>query len=172
MKLQHTQEQIQWALRIETRAIGGDYQTFPVILKVSEFEKKIYNETEWDSDTFYTSAEGYKLLLNVVCNGNDVGKNTHVSVYLYMVEGRNDSKIVWPMKKKLTVKLLNQINDAQHHSETHSISAKKSATQGERWIWYAHKFISHTNLRFFLPAGCRYLVNDTLFFEVSEDNSW
>jgi len=169
MKLQQTMNQVQWTLHLNTRASESE-QTFPVILKLSEFERKKYDETHWFSDVFYTHEDGYNLQLKVFPNGNDVGEDTHVSVYLYMDEGEDDDDLRWPMRKRLKVKLLNQISNTQHHSEVHSISAKRNATRRDRdkWIWYAHMFISHDDLYCF-PADRRFLLNDCLFFEVSED---
>ena len=166
MNLQQTMEQMQWALHLNSRVSNDDDQIFPAIIKLSEFERKKDDEMYWYSDTFYTHVDGYNLKLKVFPNGHDVGEYAYLSVYLYMEEGDDDDVLRWPMKKTLKVKLLNQISDTQHHSEMHSITAKRSRTRDDRWIWYAHNFISHNDL-YYPPAGCKFLVNDSLFFEVS-----
>jgi len=166
-KLQQTMKQVQWTVHLNTRA-NNDDQTFPAIIKLSEFERMKDDDDYWFSDTFYTHKDGYNLQLKVFPNGNDVGEGTHVSVYLYMEEGDDDDKLTWPMKKMLRVRLLNQISDSQHHSEMHSITAKRTATHCDRWIWYAHKFIPHFDLLYYSTADRKFLLNDCLIFEVSE----
>ena len=166
-KLQQTMKQVQWTVHLNTRA-NNDDQTFPAIIKVSEFERKKDDDDYCFSDTFYTHKDGYNLQLKVFPNGNDVGEDTHVSVYLYMEEGDDDDDLKWPMKKTLRVQLLNQISDSQHYSEVHSITAKRSATRCDRWIWYSHKFIPHFNVLYCSTVDRQFLLNDCLIFEVSE----
>ena len=172
IKLAATEQQmmrcIRWALHLNSTASNSTDQIFPVIIKMAEFERKKRSNDDWYSHTFFTHEEGYNMKLNVLPAGSADGLCTHVSVYLYMAKGPHDDELRWPMKKRLKVKLLNQISDTQHHSEVHTVSTKKSATQGNKWIWYAHKFISY-DLLFFPTADCNYLDNNSIFFEVSEE---
>ena len=165
--LKQTADQTQWILHLNTKSSKSSNQSLPVIIRFSDFEIKKDDDEDWYSDPFFTSNGGYKMELNVVPDGNDNGAGTHISVYLYMCQGPNDDKLKWPMRKRLRVRLLNQMKDSYHHSEEHFISAKRSTTNGNRWVWYAHEFISHFDLDC-LFTSTEFLVNDTLFFEVSE----
>ena len=167
MRLQKIIDQVQWGFHINTMASNSCNQILPVIIKVSEFDRKKRNDDDWYSHTFFTHENGYEIKLNVVPAGWDDCKGTHISVCLFIEEGPNDHLLNWPMKKRFEVKLLNQISDSKHHSQAYTISVKRKATKGNDSIWYADKFISYD--LFYDPRGdCKFLVNDTVFFEVSE----
>ena len=44
----------------------------------------------------------------VYANGYHSGEGTHASVYVHIVEGRNDSKLKWPFIGSAKIELLNQ----------------------------------------------------------------
>ena len=161
MKLQQTLKQIHWVLPINQRASNGKNQVFPVIIKVPEFDWKKTNEIEWYSHTFFTRENEYKMKMRLHFTGS---LDTHLSVYLYMVGGPRNLMLVWPMRKRLQVKLLNQLSDTQHHSKAYTISANQSELNS---VWFARPFISYDQL--YNPNDeCKFLDNDSIFFEVSE----
>ena len=92
---------MQWILHLNTRSSNSSDQSFPVIIRFSDYEAKKDDNEDWYSDPFFTSNGGYKMQLNVVPDGNDIGAGTHISVYLYMCEGPNDDELNWPMRKGL-----------------------------------------------------------------------
>ena len=154
----------EWTMQLNTRAVqlsSGD-QVLPVIVRMSEYTKKKENDVEWYSDPFYTHKEGYKIQLNVVPNSHDASRDSHLSVYLYLMEGPYDDKLRWPLKGKFKVTLLNQISDSKHHSVCHNISASK-VTCYATMMWFHPRFIKTTAL-----LSSEYLKNDSLFFEVSK----
>ena len=55
------------------------------------------------------------MCLRVDANGYGVCKNTHVSVYLYMMRGEYDDSLKWPFRGDIIVQLLNQVEDCGHH---------------------------------------------------------
>ena len=168
-KLQQTNEHIEWTANINSRASHIKNQAFPVIIKVPEFDDKKKSETNWYSHYFFTHEKGYKLKLNVFPVGRDSHKGTHVSVYLYLMKGPNDNDLTWPLKKRIQVKLLNQVRDTQHHSHAFTISAARRNTveDDKKQFWYADKFISQASL-YQATTDCKFLYNDCVFFEVSE----
>ena len=104
--------------------------------------------------------------LNVVPNGHDNAKDTHLSVYLYLMRGPCDDMLPWPLKGKFKVTLLNQIGDTKHHSVAHNISIEQVSSwswSGTKMMWYHPRFIKTTTL-----ISSEYLKNDSLFFEVSK----
>ena len=84
----------------------------PVIVKMSEFNKKVDNDVNWFTDSFYTHNEGYKMCVRVYPAGYDIGKGTHLSMVLCVVRGiHNDDELTWPLEGTFDIKLLNQISD-------------------------------------------------------------
>uniref|UniRef100_A0A1X7VG40 TRAF1-6 MATH domain-containing protein n=1 Tax=Amphimedon queenslandica TaxID=400682 RepID=A0A1X7VG40_AMPQE len=54
--------------------------------KVPFTQLKSQNST-WYSPGFYTSPGGYKIKLNVDCNGYSIALGTHVTCHIYLMEG-------------------------------------------------------------------------------------
>ena len=154
-------------IQLNTRAaqLSSGNQILPVIVRMSEYTKKKENNVDWYSDPFYTHLMGYRIKLNVVPNGYDKVKGTHLSVYLYLIRGPYDCRLPWPLKGKFKVTLLNQISDANHHSVTHYINGANQVTGffNSDDIWYHDRFIKIATL-----LNSEFLKNDCLFFEVSE----
>ena len=152
-------------IELSTKALllsSGD-QVLPVIVHMSEYTKKKEDDIDWYSDPFYTHEEGYKMQLNVLPNGYDKGKDTHLSVYLYLLKGPYDYKLHWPLEKKFKVTLLNQSSDGEHHSVTRSVDGgKRLIGLNDKDVWHKPQFINTSTLR-----HSQYLKNDSLFFEVS-----
>ena len=46
------------------------------------------------------------------------GEGTCVSVGAHLMKGENDNHLPWPFTGKLTVELLNQLEDDNHYSKT------------------------------------------------------
>jgi TNF receptor-associated factor 4 len=99
----------------ETR---GDQNVAPVIIVFKDFQQ----HTIWWSPPFYTHPQGYKMCLKVFPNGNRSGENTHMSVYINIMKGEFDDRLLWPFRGDLTIRLL------RNNSET----------------WYYEKVISFT----------------------------
>ena len=60
------------------------------------------------SPPFYTSQHGYRLCLRCYLNGDGVGKDTHVSLYIVVMRSDYDSLLSWPFKHRVALTLLNQ----------------------------------------------------------------
>ena len=155
------------SMQLYTRAAqlsSGD-QVLPVIVRMSEYTQKKEDDVQWYSDPFYTHKEGYKIWLKVVPNGCDTGKDTHLSVCLYLLSGPSDHLLPWPLIGKFRVTLLNQLSDANHTvGQTISIDRVTwSLWNNTKMIWFRPSFIKTTKL-----LSSQYLKNDSLFFEVSK----
>ena len=129
----------------------------------------------WFSDPVYSYFGGYKMRLNVVANGYGEGEGTHVSVYIYLLQGENDDNLAWPFRGTIKVSLLNQLEDRQHltmklwspDSDTSEdasgrlIGRKRAGTGiGQPY------FISHQDLGCHGDKNQQFLRDDTLFFRV------
>ena len=58
------------------------------------------------------------MCINVDANGCLDHTDTYVSVFACLMKGRNDDNLPWPFTGEVTVTLLNQLEDENHHSDT------------------------------------------------------
>ena len=139
------------------------------------FQEKKENDEEWLSDPVYSHFGGYKMCLNVDANGNGHAKNTHVSLYVYLMRGDNDDSLKWPFKGTIKVSLLNQLEDGLHFnkelwSPDDDVPEDTSGrvTEGETADggWGQSHFIPHNDLGYKGGQNCQYLKDDALFFRV------
>ena len=125
------------------------------------------------SPAFYTSERGYKMCIRVCANGSGERKGTHISVHAYLMKGENDDYLPWPFTGKVTIELLNQLKDNNHHSKATTFTADDKVSQrvvmGERAIsgrGYS-SYISHSDLTHNAAKNCQYLKDDRLHFRIS-----
>ena len=140
-------------------------------IKMDNFNFKNATVTDWYSPPFYSHPGGYNMCLNVFANGNDEGKGTHVSVYLFMMRGENDDNLVWPFQGEVTLTLLNQLEDKNHREDMlldEYMYISRIVTDGERGTGYGiPQFVSHEELGHRADTNCQYLKDDSLYFRVS-----
>ena len=65
---------------------------------MTDFEQYKANGTSWYSPPVYTHHQGYKIHLNVDANGFNIGKGTHVTVWVYFMRGEFDDSLKWPFR--------------------------------------------------------------------------
>ncbi|XP_065895846.1 TNF receptor-associated factor 5-like [Dysidea avara] len=165
-RMQQVEMVLYWAIRINTEAIKSSLHTqvVPVILKMSDYSTKKHHRIDWYSDPFYTHQKGYKMCLNVFAAGLN---SPHLTVWLHLVKGSYDNHLKWPLKGKCEVKLLNQVNNCEHHCEIGTIESggKQPSPHKKDYVWYNYEFISHEDLQT-TTSSCQYLKDDALFFQV------
>ena len=170
-----------WSTKLAAMAImstSGD-QVCPVILKMSNYNSMKRTEVTWYSDSFYTHDKGYKMCMKIYPAGHDIGKGTHLSCYLILMRGPHDDNLSWPLRDKFEIKLLNQISDYHHHSDTvdygNTLEGYRGrVTEGDRARGCGNsQFISNEDLykitliRQYLSSSTRqYLKDDCLFFQI------
>lgn len=137
--------------------------------KMWNFENKKDIDRVYTSYPFYTSPNGYNLAIEIHTNGCGKGLGTHLSVFVKLRKGRNDYDLMWPFEGKVTITLLNQLEDEYHFSRTIQILAKSNIDVGSAYGY--ETFFEHAKL-LYDPANTRtqYLKGDTLFFRVSADD--
>ena len=150
------------------------HQECPVVFKMLEFNKHKVKNIKWDSYSYYTHDKGYKMCVKVYAAGIGDGENTHLSVFLVLMKGPNDHELAWPMKVKFEMKLLNQISDSEHYTdsltydENTASDSSDRVTEGDKGSGWGHsKFICNEDLEKTIPT-CQYLKDDCLFFEVTK----
>ena len=85
----------------------------PVEFTIMNFLKMKEFNTEWVSPSFYTHTHGYKLCLVVYPNGKEIGKGSHVSVFVGLLKGEHDDQLGWPLELDVALELLNCMEGGQ-----------------------------------------------------------
>ena len=116
------------------------------------------------------------MCLRVDANGYGIGKGTHVSCGICLMSGEYDDILEWPFHGEVTIELLNQLEDENHHKRIIGFNEStpqnfKSQVIGreraERGGPGYQQFISHSQLDVNPSLNCQYLKDDTLYFRVS-----
>ena len=134
---------------------------------MTNFEQHKMNNDHWVSQPFFTHTQGYKMCLRVTANGQGSGKDTHITVGIYLMKGEFDEKLVWPFRGDITIQLLNQQGSSEHYTRT---VYKAKGDRGEARTTDQEKFISAWGISQFKPHSelhPKYLKNDSLRFQVS-----
>jgi TNF receptor-associated factor 4 len=163
-------EQESMLARLQSREI-------PMKYKFTAFDHHKTSNDEMFSPAFYTSPGGYKMCISVLANGFSGGYSTHVSIFAYLMKGENDDHLPWPFTGKVTIELLNQLEDNNHYSQTITFvpggAASRRVITGERSS-NGHgipRYISHG---YKATEYYQYLKDDCLYFRIKVDarSSW
>ena len=177
------QEQIQASLAVQTCELQKLRSTVAkahpeansVLYQLVDFEKIKSTGGADYCPPFYTSPSGYKMCISVYPNGVADHKGTYVSVYAHLMQGDNDDRLPWPFTGSITIKLLNQLENRNHHSISITFTPYCSASQ--RVVdkkqpklnngYGSAQFISHAKLEYDLYNNCQYLMDDCLYFRIT-----
>ena len=123
------------------------------------------------SPPFYTHQHGYKLGIGIFSNGRGDGKNTHIAVYVCIMEGEYDDQLQWPFIGNVVIELLNWRENKKHHQTTVSINPTHNFIRVLQEVYGTSlgysKFISHSSLSYSSTTNTEYLQEDCLRFRVS-----
>ena len=145
---------------------------------LTDFHNRKKFNNRYYSKGFYTHPLGYKLCLEVCANGKRSGKDTHISVFVYLMKGKHDDSLRFPFEGTIIVELLNWNEDKGHHEKAISFNphADPDGTicgrvkEGKYTTnsWGRSEFISHLSL-FSRTNNTKYLNdNDCLRLRVKE----
>ena len=137
----------------------------PLKFKLTDYQKKKANNERVQSPSYYTP-NGYHIALGVDANGCGDGEGTHVSVYASFLKGEYDAQLKWPFIGKVTVTLLNQLEDKNHYQDILELTAEDNVQAGET-AWGIPRFIPHSALDYDAVNNTQYLKDDTLYFRMS-----
>ena len=92
--------------------------------------------------------------IRVDANGVGQGKDTHISVRLFLMKGVYDVQLKWPFKGEITIQLMNWKEDKGHVEDIFPfdnytpLTSSQLVSEGERAPtgWGYHTFISHADL--------------------------
>ena len=132
-------------------------------------------QDRWYSPSFYIQSGSYKMCIRVDANGCGAGEGTHISVFAYLMCGKNDDNLSWPFTGKVTTTLLNQLEDKNHHTkavefpqEVHTKVNVRVVNSDRAHSGYARsEFISHNQLDYDAEQNCQYLKDDCLYFRIA-----
>ena len=120
------------------------------------------------SEPFYTSPHKYKLKMRLDPNGCGAGKNTHLSVYVVIVEGEYDAILPWPFLPQVTFTLIDQQEDtSKRENVVMSLKADPRNKVYARPVSNKNlgrgfpTFMSHEQLQ-----TRRYIADNTIFLQV------
>lgn len=146
----------------------------PVIVKLTNFTKKLKNKEEWNSSCFlaFHGHGGYKMYLRVYAAGCDDGEDHYISLYLYFLKSSYDDQLAQsiaqdgPLKGMFTIELLNQQNSSNHHVQHFPVYDDETipAVNESYVVCKATQFISHDTILSDSSNG--YFKNDSLFFRI------
>lgn len=142
----------------------------PVDFTMDNFQLRREEDDYWYSLPFYTHPRGYKMCLGVNANGWGHGNGTHVSLYVFLMQGEFDDQLKWPYQGHVTIQLLDQMSGTDHLTKKLDMTSRSLATQRVTKPGKASTalgftfFITHSEL---LDPVCPYLYQDALQFRVS-----
>ena len=152
-------------LKEESQPFVWKIEYFREILK----DAKRGRDTVISSGAFFTGPNGYKLMLDMYPNGDDEGKNKHVSLYLIILRGKYDALLPWPFRKTVTLTLIDQEENLMYKenyvmtipcNKCNSDAFARPVTDSNIGHGFP-TFISHQELR-----RRRFIEDDTLFLQV------
>lgn len=140
------------------------------LVKVTEFSRLQHCGGEWHSPGFYTFPGGYKMSFHISMQAD----KDHVSCGLCLLPGEHDDVLEWPLRGEFTLELLNQLEDAHHHSKTVNYTNRERTEHNSRVLgrengkrWGFIRFVPCSQLRHITSINCQYLKNDTIYFRVT-----
>lgn len=147
-----------------TTLYSSDDDVTPVIVKMSNFDERMKSKEGWYSEPFFAFKEGYKICLNAVIYSDDEG--SHISVFLYLMNGPYDDQLKWPLRRTFTIELLNQLNDQGHQSRDITFECSASSSRCIHWDKGYDNNIGFVFDVFNVDDGS-YLKDDQLYFRIS-----
>ena len=157
---------------VDTRTFIWKVDNFGKILEQAKTGEKEYIE----SDPFYTAtteSHGYKLKVRIDPNGFGPSKNTHLSVFIFVMKGESDAILPWPFRKKVNFTLIDQQEDPAKRVNVAAQLFNRDSEFSHCFVrpveeqntgWGCPRFVSHEKLN--SRVRYRYLVDDALFLQV------
>ena len=150
-----------WQDSLSTIQSGAQFTIFG-------YSKRKQFNNQYYSPPFTTSPQGYRLCLLVYANGYGDGKDSHLSIYAYIMKGQHDNRLQWPFAGTIIIELLNWLEDKGHYKGTIPIDTNMNfvrVTEGKygEAIGY-REFIPHSSLN--SSANPQYLYQDCLCVRV------
>lgn len=95
---------------------------------------------------------------------DDDDENTHLAVYGVILAGENDDKLNWPFVGRVTITLLNQLENENHFQKELNFEIKDNGLVGENLGF--PQYFRNTELAHNPHRNTQYLKDNTLYFRV------
>lgn len=142
-----------------------------LVWKITNFSERLHQAQNGTTPSlysphFYTHPQGYKLCLRMYPNGDGSGKNTHLSLFIAVMQTEYDAILSWPMNKKITFRVWDQTVAMPHHC----VEVFGTGGSGSSFIRPATYMNVASGIPKMLPLdqlepGSRFLKHDTLYIE-------
>ena len=113
------------------------------------------------------------MCLSVDANGDGAGKGTHVSVFNSLMRGEFDSHQKWPFRGTITIQLVNQLEDKEHHTDSYAYNDATPDVNAAQLLdgvrshgWGKPKSLPHSELGLSVANNRQYLKDDCLIFRI------
>ena len=163
-KIEKNDKQQQQAIS-ELRREGG---IPPHDITLSDYQQAKARNSYIDSPPMYTHPGGYKFRLRLCPKGWCGGKGTHVSVSVYALKSDHDAELKFPVKFTITIQLLNQHRDQDHHTRDIQCEVTREKIGSRLNIGYDWTLISHAALEWNRGKQTQYLKDDCLRFRITK----
>ena len=109
-----------------------NFPVLPVRVNVTQVEEMRMEKSRWMSVPFYTHERGYKMRLIVYPDGAKSGAGSHISVSIWLMSGKYDDQLKWPLNIALNVILLSPhtINHRYTFSNVERVQNRIMAKEG------------------------------------------
>ena len=131
-------------------------------------EAKSGKNVSLHSQPFYTWHDGYKMCGLMYLNGNGNGKDTHLSMYFIIMEGRYDDFLPWPFTGNVTMMLLDQVG-TNHVKRTFKPNASKSVMKPQSEMNLGTGYPTFIKLSDLEAPSSPYLKNNAIQFKFIVD---
>ena len=153
------------------------FPSVPWIIRVDGFSQKkkvSQNDAAFPTQPFHTGMKGYKMQLLVYPRGETEEHSSFLSLKVVLMSGSNDHLLPWPLKRDVSVILLNQLEDAHHFTikqETDVLDVPISRIT--KWKVAVGKtvHVHHQDLSPSQKANCLYLQDDCIYLKVVSKGS-
>ena len=114
------------------------------------------------SPPIYTHPGGYRFVLKVIPNGHGPCAGIHVTVMVYAFKSDHDAVLKFPGKFTITLQLLNQYRDQDHHTSVIQCGVPREDFGPWVYVGGDHTFILQTGLEWNCDKQTQYLKDDCL----------
>ena len=132
----------------------------PINFTIKNFNEHTINNT-WTSPFMYTHFGGYHFQMKIILPPGD--RNTPLMLGFLSRAGEFDDQLKWPVKVTITMQLINQYQDDNHYTTTHTLEWKRASDPTFKIFHYM--YLSKASLD--ASKQTQYLKNDQLHFRVT-----
>ena len=157
-------------LQFQRQSIDSRSCHCPIELTMTDFARFKQEHGRWFSPSFYTHTRGYIVCIEVTACDSPL--DTHIGVYVHLMQGKYDFSVAWPFRGVITIHLLNQQRDKGHYVKTipFANAPDEQAEKVTPWVMNSGRglseFISFDQLDLDLDRDSQYLLEDCLRFRV------